>query len=95
MNTLQNYEKACEELRKDFVDSIFPNEKNEDYGDWIGDVVGEVLLVGDMFVNIENMAGYFRYKFTPKEFFNWYFKYTAENSDRVNMMHFKMRQKNK
>ncbi|MBU1449065.1 hypothetical protein KKF45_04465 [Patescibacteria group bacterium] len=80
---LLKYEKACNDLKDAFLKSI------EFFGDeyWIGDTVGEVLCFGDYFMNMNHMADYFRYDYTPEEFWDWYDQYIDEKG--INMKSFK------
>ena len=88
-NLLQNYKKACEELAQAFLKELYPNEPQY-YEDiyWIGKAVGEVLSWGDWYVDMHNIANYFKYNFTPDEFFDWYNQYVED--DGVNMKSFKL-----
>lgn len=84
---LQDYEKSCERLRFAFIRSLYSDQNDRARinaeGHWIGDSIGEVYCWWDWFVDAKNMADYFRYEFTPDEFFDWYDQWT-ENSSTTN-----------
>ena len=89
MKQLNNYHKACEELKNAFLKDLYPGHP-EYYDDefWIGGSVGEVLVWGDWFVHMSTIADYYLNDFTPDEFFNWYDQWIEEGQS-VNMRNFK------
>lgn len=89
METLLKYENACNELARTFLEALYPDEP-EYYDDWywIADEIGGCVSWDDWFVNPNSMADYFRYKYTPDEFFKWYDKW-VENEGALNMKNFK------
>ena len=70
---LQKYEAGCEALKDAFLSSLYEGH-TEFYDDayWIGNEKGDVLNWGDWFVNMGDIANYFREEYTPDQFFDWY-----------------------
>ncbi len=87
---LKQYEKACEALKDKFLADLY---KDEDYmpddAYWIGDEVGGVLFWGDWFVDMDNMANYYRYSYTPDEFFDWHDQLCEDKKGRRSMRYYK------
>lgn len=69
---LKQYEKACQQLAEEFIRKVFNELYDEEDSHWIGNIIGEVLYINDHFIGMDNIANYFRYQFTPEEFFEWY-----------------------
>ena len=73
---LLKWEEACNELANAFLIDLYKSEVDgEDYYDdrgWVGEEIGEVLMWGDYYVDMGNIADYFRYNYTPNKFFEWY-----------------------
>lgn len=66
---IEDYEKSCDELAKEFVRKYFG--KDTEYY-WIGDEVGGVLSVADYFFNMSHMVDFIRYKYTKNMMFEYY-----------------------
>lgn len=90
---LQDCEKACNRLKNAFIKSLYPDKEDRDRvldeGYWIGDCVGGVFAWWGWYVDTNNMADYFRYEFTPDEFFDWYDQW--KKGAGINMNYYKMR----
>lgn len=82
---LKQYENSCEKLAQKFIKEVFETPVVHH---WVGDRIGEVLYVDVYFINMDNIANYFRYHLTPDDFFEWY-EENLENG--VSMKHFKQR----
>ena len=92
---LKKYNDACEALKDSFIESLYPDEEYQerilnDEGYWIGDTIGGVYNWWDYFVNIDNMADYFRYEYTPGEFDDWYDQCINKRTGGLNMRTFKL-----
>jgi len=94
---LQDYEKACNRLKDAFITSLYPdvNDKErilEEDGYWVGEAIGEIYNWWDWYINANQMADYFKYGFTPEQFFNWYDQWVEKESKKegtsVNMRNF-------
>jgi len=89
---LKNYEKACESLKDAFIKSLYSDAEAVDTilsndGFWIGDEIGDVFSWYDYFISVDNMANYFKYEYTPDQFFEWY-DHWLEDDGRLNMKHY-------
>jgi len=91
MKQLENYYKACEDLKKEFLKNLYPDADLDYAGNtyWIGDEIGGVLSFNDCFVHMEHIADYFQYKLTPDDFFVWWDDYIDERTPNLNMKTFK------
>lgn len=75
---LQDYEKSCNRIKSSFIRSLYPDKEDQrrilahEEGYWVGDEVGRVFCWWDWFVDMEMMIGYFRYGYTPEQFFEYY-----------------------
>ena len=93
MKELKNYYEACEDLKDKFLEAVHDLSSGDiSEQRWIGDAIGETLQYDDYFVNMHDMVDYFKYGFTPEEFFDWYDKSTDAaimNETYVNMRNYK------
>lgn len=92
MNTaLVNYEIACEKVAKEFVKKYFVDEyegsepevtiDDIDFS-WVGDRVGEILVVQDeYFFNLSDIVYSLRRKVSPDLLFEWYDEMIADGVD--------------
>ena len=90
MTALDNYEKAANELARDFLKKLYPDDP-DNYCDWywVGRTVGGVMSWGDWFVDTTVMANFFRCGLTSDEFFDWYDQWVEDKKGKLNIMNFK------
>lgn len=93
---LLKWEESCVELTRDFIEELYEEQDDRDSilgagnGYWVGDEVGGVFAWWNYFVDMNNIADYFRYNYTPDLFFGWYDQWAErEGKDAVNMKNFK------
>ena len=92
MKELKLYEQACNDLSDKFLKELYPKDFTlYDDAYWIGDKIGDVLAFSDMFVDMNQMADYFKYDYTPEQFMNWYWDYIDEERENLNMKNYKLR----
>ena len=84
MKELKHYEKACQKLADRF---LFELECDDHY--WVGGEVGGVLAFSDYFVGMNHIADYFKYSFTPDNFWKWYDNWIDEDKKDINMKNWK------
>lgn len=61
---IHNYQKTCESVAREFLATYFPTERYS-LDDWIGNEIGGVLVVGDMyFFTLLEMVQYLQYEYT-------------------------------
>jgi hypothetical protein len=84
---LIDWEFACGELSSAFLDELYENETMPEVY-WIADEVGGVLHFNDYFVSTNIMADYFKYGYTPDQFFDWYDKCYLDEGCKINMKNF-------
>ena len=78
MKILKQYELACEKLKDAFLNSLYEDEIPDD-SYWVAEEIGGVLSWGDWYVGMDIMADYFRYNYTPTQFFDWYDQIHEDN----------------
>jgi hypothetical protein len=83
MNRVQQYEKVCNLVRKEFM-SIYYHEYDEDDCYWIGEDIGGICSIGDEYWNINNMVDALRYKVSEKLLFKWYYDVHVNEQAEVN-----------
>lgn len=69
MKEIKEYENAVENIAIKFC-KIF--ESNYDKADWAGGEIGDILAVGDLFVNIDDMITVLKMGATSQEFLGYY-----------------------
>jgi hypothetical protein len=69
MQEIKEYEKAVENIAIKFC-KIF--ESDYDKADWAGGEIGDILAVGDLFVNIDDMITVLKMGATSQEFLGYY-----------------------
>lgn len=69
MQEIKEYEKAVENIAIKFC-KIF--ESDYDKADWAGGEIGDVLAVGDLFVNLNDMLTVLKMNATKQEFIQYY-----------------------
>lgn len=69
MKPLKAYYRVCEQLKDEFVFRYF--FPKEDFH-WIGDEIGGVLSVGDIFIDMHTISEVFRLNMTGDQFHDWY-----------------------
>jgi hypothetical protein len=72
MTPLEKYEKACNDLKDEFLADLCNDGYYATDGYWVSNQVGGVYSWGDWCVDMGDVADYYRYGFTPQEFFEWY-----------------------
>ncbi len=55
MKVIKDWRKATEELAMIFVKKYFPSERDGRYYFWVGDEIGSVFCVSDMFFDVNRM----------------------------------------
>tara|TARA_R110000868_G_scaffold140631_8_gene356451 strand:+ start:123 stop:389 length:267 start_codon:yes stop_codon:yes gene_type:complete len=69
MQEIKEYEKAVENIAIKFC-KIFKSHYNK--ADWTGGEIGDVLAVGDLFVNLNDMLIVLKMGATKQEFISYY-----------------------
>jgi hypothetical protein len=69
MQEIKEYEEAVENIAKKFC-KIF--KSYYDKADWTGGEIGDVLAVGDLFVNLNDMLTVLKMNVTKQEFISYY-----------------------
>ena len=69
MQEIKEYEKAVENIAIKFC-NIF--KRYYDKADWTGGEIGDVLAVGDLFVNLDDMLTALKMNATKQEFISYY-----------------------
>ncbi|MAF42617.1 MAG: hypothetical protein CMI54_00420 [Parcubacteria group bacterium] len=69
MKEIKAYYAACEAIKNKFLEKYF-----KDYDDdfWVGDEIGDVLSVTDMFFNIDTMITLLKNNLSYDEMDDWY-----------------------
>lgn len=70
---LKEWEEATEKLRREFLSKYFPDYSSDDWF-WVGDVIGDVLFIGDYFFNLDIMIESLRFNATDEQLFEYYDK---------------------
>ena len=84
------WEEACKILEIDFLNALY-GYREEDWPTehyWVGGEVGGVLHFNDYFVSTNVMADYFKYGYTPDQFFDWYWQSFADKDPKICMRDF-------
>ena len=68
--TIDLYEKACNEVAEKFNNLYFGGEADTDT--WVGDIPGSVLMLSDYFFDFDFMITALRYDATEKQVFDYY-----------------------
>jgi hypothetical protein len=55
MKAVKNWQDATEELAKAFVKKYFPHEQGSKDVFWVGDEIGDVFCISDMFFSVTRM----------------------------------------
>lgn len=67
---LQAWEKATQELADAFVEKYYGEDASEIF--WVGDEIGDLLMINDYCWNVGNMVDAFRWKCSKKRLLEWY-----------------------
>jgi hypothetical protein len=69
---LENWEKATNELLKQFLDKYFNEEDYEPDWYWISNAIGETVEINDYFFNLDRIVEAIRYNASKKKLFDFY-----------------------
>lgn len=72
MKVIKAYHKATEDIAKVFVKKYFPNEICGKDTFWVGDQIGGVFSVSDMFLNIDQMIIMLENKAKFEQLYDYY-----------------------
>ncbi len=72
MKIIKAYHKATEDIAKVFVKKYFPDEIYGKYTFWVGDQIGGVFSVSDMFLNIDQMIIMLENKAKFEQLYDYY-----------------------
>lgn len=67
---IKNWEIATQAIADEFVRKYYGDDVSEMF--WVGDEIGDVLVVNDQFWNVNNMLEAFKYKCSKKRLFEWW-----------------------
>ena len=89
MSVIKQYEEACEAVRIEFIEKYHLYDEDELTVDdiesfWIGDEIGGVCFVDDMYMNINHMVDALKYKPTKEQFNEWYWNIYADPDAEIN-----------
>lgn len=86
--TLTKLENAINALAIEFVEKYYLDYVDDWY--WVGDEIGGVLIVSDVFVNVNDMMNAAKYKPTLNQWHAWYWSYEDEKDyyRKLNLKHF-------
>lgn len=101
LRAIQYYESCCLQILDAFLYKYFVDEDTNlgdiDYS-WVGDKIGDVLNVGDYWLDMENMVDALRLNIPKEVFFAWYENYMesayTKGTPRFNLEHFNRLHKN-
>lgn len=85
------YESGCMTVVRKFLEIYF-QEEDEDLPEyfWVGDKIGDVLNIGDYWLDMENIVDALRLRVPVNTFFAWYDQWTnpSEKAPRYNLEHY-------
>lgn len=87
MKILKNYERACNEMVKWFIEEYYcyDNETYDDvYKHWIGDDIGGIIGINDNFWSIDSIKQVMYTKPKSEQLFSWY-HYQIENETSIRL----------
>ena len=79
-NQLFEWERSTNLLATAFIEKYYPDYIDDWY--WIGDEIGDILIISDVFLNVDHMVDALRYDATLDQWHDWYWSYEdAENPE--------------
>ena len=68
---IKKWEEATEEVANAFVEKYFPEHGREDYF-WVGDEIGSVFCIADMFFDVDRMLEALKLNATFDQLYDYY-----------------------